>query len=54
VAGNDWTKDNAATMQNDGYKVHAVLNEIDGYDHSGAPGADPWPAGHPGAELAGR
>jgi hypothetical protein len=36
VAGNDWTKDNAATMQYDGYKVRAVLNEIDGYDHSGA------------------
>jgi hypothetical protein len=36
VSGNDWTKDNAATMQYDGYKVRAVLNEIDGYDHSGA------------------
>ena len=35
VSGNDWTKDNAATMQYDGYKVRAVLNEIDGYDHSG-------------------
>ena len=30
----DWTKDNAATQQYDGYKVKAVLNEIDGYDHS--------------------
>ncbi|MEU9477961.1 alkaline phosphatase family protein [Streptomyces sp. NPDC048191] len=29
----DWTKDNAATEQYDGYKVRAVLNEIDGYDH---------------------
>ncbi|MEU6772340.1 alkaline phosphatase family protein [Streptomyces sp. NPDC046759] len=29
----DWTKDNAATQQYDGYKVEAVLNEIDGYDH---------------------
>jgi hypothetical protein len=29
-----WTGDNAATMQYDSYKVHAVLNEIDGYDHS--------------------
>lgn len=29
-----WTEDNAATMQYDSYKVHAVLNEIDGYDHS--------------------
>ncbi|EST36100.1 alkaline phosphatase family protein [Streptomyces roseochromogenus] len=34
-AGDDWTKDNAATEQYDGYKVQAVLNEIDGYDHSG-------------------
>ena len=33
-AGVDWTKDNAATEQYDGYKVQAVLNEIDGYDHS--------------------
>ncbi|MFE9428266.1 alkaline phosphatase family protein [Kitasatospora sp. NPDC006697] len=33
-AGDDWTKDNAATQQYDGYKVQAVLNEIDGYDHS--------------------
>ena len=33
-AGEDWTKDNAATMQYDSYKVQAVLNEIDGYDHS--------------------
>jgi len=31
---NDWTTDNALTMQYDGYKVQAVLNEIDGYDHS--------------------
>ncbi|GAA2013884.1 alkaline phosphatase family protein [Catenulispora yoronensis] len=34
-AGQDWTKDNAATRQYDDYKVQAVLNEIDGYDHSG-------------------
>jgi hypothetical protein len=33
-AGDDWTKDNAATMQYDSYKVQALLNEIDGYDHS--------------------
>ena len=33
-AGEDWTKDNAATMQYDGYKVQAVLNEIDGFNHS--------------------
>nr|WP_250279928.1 alkaline phosphatase family protein [Frankia sp. Cppng1_Ct_nod] len=30
----DWTKDNAATQQYDSYKLQAVLNEIDGYDHS--------------------
>ncbi|WP_223281475.1 alkaline phosphatase family protein [Streptomyces antnestii] len=35
-AGNDWTTDNKATEQYDGYKAEAVLNEIDGYDHSGA------------------
>jgi hypothetical protein len=34
-AGDDWTSDNAATRQYDGYKVRAVLNEIDGDDHSG-------------------
>jgi hypothetical protein len=34
TAGQDWTKDNAFTRQYDAYKVHAVLNEIDGYDHS--------------------
>ncbi len=33
-AGNDWTTDNAATMQYDNYKVEAVLNWIDGYNHS--------------------
>lgn len=31
----DWTSDNAKTQQYDGYKVRAILNEIDGYDHSG-------------------
>ena len=30
-----WTDDNAATKQYDNYKVQAVINEIDGYDHSG-------------------
>ncbi len=30
-----WTGDNAATMQYDSYKVQAVLNEVDGFDHSG-------------------
>ena len=34
--GNDWTTDNAATMQYDSYKVQAVLNEIDGFNHSRA------------------
>src|SRR6266699_1774593 len=33
-AGQDWTSDNAATMQYDSYRVQAILNEIDGYDHS--------------------
>lgn len=39
----DWTTDNAATQQYDGYKVAAVLNEIDGKDHSGTT-AEPVPA----------
>jgi type I phosphodiesterase/nucleotide pyrophosphatase len=35
VVGNgDWTTDNAATQRYDSYKAQAVLNEIDGYDHS--------------------
>jgi hypothetical protein len=33
-AGNDWTTINSATQQYDGYKAQAVLNEIDGFDHS--------------------
>jgi Type I phosphodiesterase / nucleotide pyrophosphatase len=33
-AGVDWDADVAATMQYDSYKVRAVLNEIDGYNHS--------------------
>ena len=33
-AGHDWTQVNALTQQYDGYKVQAVLNQIDGYDHS--------------------
>ena len=32
--GGSWTDDNAATRQYDSYKVQAILNEIDGYDHS--------------------
>jgi Type I phosphodiesterase / nucleotide pyrophosphatase len=39
----DWTSDNLATQQYDGYKVKAVLNEIDGKDHSGTT-AEPVPA----------
>jgi hypothetical protein len=31
----DWTQDNQLTKQYDGYKVSAILNEIDGLDHSG-------------------
>ncbi|GAA5004036.1 alkaline phosphatase family protein [Kitasatospora paranensis] len=31
--GKDWTKNNQATEEYDHYKVQAVLNEIDGYDH---------------------
>lgn len=34
-AGEDWTSDNAATMEYDAFKVQAVLNEIDGFNHSG-------------------
>ncbi|QUQ65655.1 alkaline phosphatase family protein [Kutzneria sp. CA-103260] len=36
VGSGDWTTDNNATRQYDHYKVLAVRNEIDGYDHSGA------------------
>lgn len=35
AAGKDWTKDNAATMEYDSFKVQAVLNWIDGKPHSG-------------------
>jgi hypothetical protein len=31
-----WTADNAATKQYDSYKVQAVINWINGYDHSGS------------------
>jgi hypothetical protein len=34
-SSNDWTTDNALTMQYDSYKVQAVINEIEGLDHSG-------------------
>ncbi len=30
----DWAHIDAATKQYDGYKVRAIINEIDGYDHS--------------------
>jgi hypothetical protein len=33
-AGVDWDTDVAANMQYDSYKVQAILNEIDGYNHS--------------------
>src|SRR5258708_27475344 len=33
--GTAWKDDNAATRQYDAYKVQAILNEIDGPDHSG-------------------
>jgi hypothetical protein len=32
--GVDWTGNNDATIQYDTYKAQAVINEIDGYDHS--------------------
>ncbi len=34
--GFDWTKDNLLTQQYDSYKTGAVVNEINGTDHSGA------------------
>ncbi|MDQ6728803.1 MAG: hypothetical protein M3022_00470 [Actinomycetota bacterium] len=34
AGGGDYTVDNQRTMPYDSYKVQAVLNEIDGYDHS--------------------
>ena len=33
--GDDWSTDNALTQEYDGFKVAAVLNEIDGLNHSG-------------------
>jgi hypothetical protein len=33
-AGTDWSTDVSANIQYDRYKVQAVLNEIDGYNHS--------------------
>ena len=34
-AGIDWTKVNTLTQQYDSYKLHAVINEINGFDHTG-------------------
>ena len=34
-SSNEWTTDNALTEQYDSYKVQAVINEINGFDHSG-------------------
>jgi hypothetical protein len=31
----DWAHIDAATKQYDGYKVQAIINEVNGYDHSG-------------------
>src|SRR5262249_39053882 len=36
AAGQDWTQDNMLTRMYDTYKVDAVINWIDGFDHSGA------------------
>jgi type I phosphodiesterase/nucleotide pyrophosphatase len=35
VAGSDYTKDNGLTQFYDSFKVQAVINEINGFDHSG-------------------
>src|SRR4029077_4825813 len=35
VAGNDWTTDNGLTQVYDSFKVQSVINEINGFDHSG-------------------
>jgi len=35
VNGQDWTKDNALTQLYDSFKVQSVINEINGFDHSG-------------------
>ena len=34
-AGDDWTTDNALTREYDSTKVAAIINEINGFDHSG-------------------
>ena len=35
AAGNDWTTDNGLTQIYDSFKVQSVINEINGFDHSG-------------------
>lgn len=35
TAGSDWTKDNGLTQMYDSFKVQSVINEINGFDHSG-------------------
>ncbi|SDP18650.1 Type I phosphodiesterase / nucleotide pyrophosphatase [Nakamurella panacisegetis] len=35
-AGDDWTTDNALTQEYDSTKVAAIVNEINGFDHSGS------------------
>lgn len=35
VAGSDYTKDNGLTQFYDSFKVQSVINEINGFDHSG-------------------
>ena len=35
ATGGDWTTVNSLTREYDSFKVRAVLNEIDGFDHSG-------------------
>jgi hypothetical protein len=36
ATGDDWTTDNALTQEYDSTKVAAILNEINGFDHSGS------------------
>jgi hypothetical protein len=35
TSSHDWTSDNLLTQQYDSYKVQAIINEINGFDHSG-------------------
>ncbi len=36
ASGDDWTTDNALTQEYDSVKVAAIINEINGFDHSGS------------------